>query len=186
MLDEPEATMTTPSDSSPPPQVPPHRPADDQEEVYFDGSPLLRGHVGRVLGWGLIGAGAIAAGVLLKGVLWLSVVLVVLGLLTFFIPAILARTVRYRITNYRIDYERGLLSRRIDTLELWHVEDLSFSQSLLDRITGVGNIKIISHDPTTPELQMRGLPNPRALFTSLQQRIIAVKRQRGVIKMDAG
>jgi hypothetical protein len=33
---------------------------------------------------------------------------------------------------------------------------------------------------------LKGLPNPRSLFESLKQRVIAVKRQRGVIKMDVG
>ena len=64
--------------------------------------------------------------------------------------------------------------------------DLSFSQSLLDRILGVGNIRIISHDQTTPVLLLRGLPKARPLFQTLEQRVIAVKRQRGVIKMDVG
>ena len=49
-----------------------------------------------------------------------------------------------------------------------------------------GKIKIISHDDTTPLLLLRGLPHPRQIFDSLKQRIIAVKRQRGVIKMDVG
>jgi hypothetical protein len=33
---------------------------------------------------------------------------------------------------------------------------------------------------------VRGLPKPRPIFDALKQRIIAVKRQRGVIKMDVG
>ena len=93
---------------------------------------------------------------------------------------------RYRISNYRIDYERGVLSKNIDTLELWHVEDIQFHQSLIDRLSSVGTITVISHDETTPKLELHGLPNPRPIFESLKQRIIAVKRQRGVIKMDVG
>jgi hypothetical protein len=112
--------------------------------------------------------------------------LVVIGLILMVIPSVMVRMIRYRISNYRIDFERGLLSRSIDTLELWHVEDISFHQSLLDRIFNVGDITVMSHDDTTPKLVLRGLPNPRPLFDSLKQRIIAVKRQRGVIKMDTG
>ena len=33
---------------------------------------------------------------------------------------------------------------------------------------------------------MKGLPQPRPLFDSLKQRIIAVKRQRGVMKFSGG
>jgi hypothetical protein len=51
---------------------------------------------------------------------------------------------------------------------------------------GVGSITVFSNDKTTPKLELKGLPNPRPLFESLKQRVIAVKRQRGVIKMDLG
>jgi hypothetical protein len=39
---------------------------------------------------------------------------------------------------------------------------------------------------TTPRLDLVGLPNARPLFEALKTRIIAVKRQRGVVKMDTG
>src|SRR4051795_4794243 len=101
--------------------------------------------------------------------------MVIAGLIFLCVPFILFRSTRYRISHNRIDCERGLLSRRIDTLELWHVEDITFEQSLIDRIVGVGDIKVISHDDTTPELKLHSLPNPRPLFEALKQRIIAVK-----------
>jgi hypothetical protein len=33
---------------------------------------------------------------------------------------------------------------------------------------------------------MHGLPNPRPLFETLKQRVISVKRSRGVLKVDGG
>jgi hypothetical protein len=93
---------------------------------------------------------------------------------------------RYRITNYRIDFERGWLGKTIDTLELWHVEDIRYHQTFLDRLLNVGTITVVSHDESLPRLELKGLPNPRPLFETLKQRVIAVKRQRGVIKMDTG
>src|SRR5205814_9566602 len=94
--------------------------------------------------------------------------------------------VSFRITYYSIDSEHGLLSINIDTLELWHVEDIHFHHSLVDRLVNTGDIIILSHDDTTPRLELNGVPNPRPLFENLKQRVIAVKRQRGVIKMDTG
>jgi hypothetical protein len=102
------------------------------------------------------------------------------------VPVLMAKSIRYRVSNYRIDYERGFFSRDIDTLELWHVEDLHFHQSLLDRLLGVGLIRVVSRDDTLPELTLRGIPNPRPLYETLKQRVIAVKRSRGVIKVDPG
>lgn len=179
--------------SAPPPvQEPsPHRPADDNEEVYFDGSPLLRAE------WpGMSLAILIALALLAAGIApwvwrwawpwWLSVLLWIGAAAAPAILPLWLKTIRYRISNYRIDYEHGLLSKHIDTLELWHVDDLQFDQSIVQRVLGVGTIHIFSKDETTPKLELRGLPRPRPLFEALKQRIIAVKRQRGVIKMDLG
>ena len=170
----------------------PHRPADDTEQVYYAGSPMIRGEVGSMLLWTLLGLALIAGPILyrvFKGE-WpnwiLTVVLFVVGLLLLFIPVLVVKQIRYRISNYRIDYEKGLLGKKIETLELWHVDDIEFEQSFFDRIMGVGKITVFSNDKTSPKLELKGLPNPRPLFESLKQRVIAVKRQRGVIKMDLG
>jgi hypothetical protein len=37
-----------------------------------------------------------------------------------------------------------------------------------------------------PKLPLVGIPDPRPLYETLKQRIIAVKRQRGVVKVDQG
>ena len=169
----------------------PHKPPDDVEEVYYEGSPLVRGAIGKGVLWvlmGLIVIGVMIAGIVLewKWPWWLDLIAIVIGVVFFFVPVIRTKTVRYRVTNYRIDYERGLLSKNIDTLELWHVEDLRFHQSLVDRLLGVGNVTVISHDETMPHLVLASVPNPRHLYEQLKQRVIAVKRSRGVIKMDPG
>jgi hypothetical protein len=169
----------------------PHKPADDREEVYYEGSPLLRGHLGHVFVYTFFGLLLIAV-VVYSGYKhwtypwWIKLALVVAAIILFVVPILIVKRTRYRISNYRIDFERGWLSTTIDTLELWHVEDIKFHQSLLEKILAVGTIEIFSHDDTTPNLFMRGIPHARQLFTTLEQRIIAVKRQRGVLKMDMG
>jgi len=115
---------------------------------------------------------------------WMTILAIILAVAAIALPMLVTRTTRYRITNYRIDYERGILKKKIDTMELWHVDDISFEQGLLDRIMRVGCIKVLSDDRTTPQLDLHGIPNPRPIFDSLRQRVITVKRQRGVIKMD--
>ena len=171
----------------------PHAPADDKEVIYYEGSPLLRGDLSKfvicaILAGLLIGI-PLAIRILKPDVQipwWVWLVVSVLAVVLLIIPFLLVKAIRYRVSNYRIDYERGLLGKKIDTLELWHVEDIQFNQSVFGRIFNVGTVTVISHDDTTPELQLEGLPNPRQIFESLKQRVIAVKRQRGVVKMDIG
>jgi uncharacterized membrane protein YdbT with pleckstrin-like domain len=171
----------------------PHKPADDQEVIYFEGSPLIRGELGKMILSVVVAAALIVAAIYLRWYRddltlpwWAVLLMFVLAIIALTVPYLITRMRRYRISNYRIDYERGLLSKRIDTLELWHVDDISFQQGLLDRIFNVGKVTVLSDDKTTPKLELEGLPNPRPIFDSLKQRVIAVKRQRGVIKMDMG
>lgn len=165
--------------------------AHDQETVFYEGSPKLRGE------FGLLFKCVCAAAVLLAipivahliqhyAIWWLYLIGVVAAIGVMVLPAILVRRDKYRISNYRIDHEEGLLSKRIDTIELWHVEDVDMEQSLMDRIFQVGTIHIHSSDPTSPVLALRSLPEPRKLLDAIKQRIIAVKRQRGVVKFDGG
>lgn len=168
----------------------PHAPPDADEEVYFEGSPVVRSELFKAIGFCILGIFLFALPILAhvyhwsfwNG--WVTLGCIIVGLCVIIIPILRVRSTRYRITNYRIDYEYGILARQADTLELWHVEDISLHQTLLDRILDTGTISVISTDHVMPKLQMQGLHNPRPIFDSLKQRIIAVKRQRGVIKMD--
>jgi membrane protein YdbS with pleckstrin-like domain len=175
---------------SPTPSPAPHAPPDADEEVYFEGSPVVRSELFKAIGLCILGLAIISLPILAHMYhwpffnAWVALACVIVGLLVIILPILRIRSTRYRITNYRIDYEYGLLSRQADTIELWHVDDISLYQTLLDRILNTGTISVLSTDHIIPRLQMHGLPNPRPVFDSLKQRIIAVKRQRGVIKMD--
>ena len=167
----------------------PHRPPEDNEEVYFDGHSSLKGEIARLCLHALIALLVLLLGGWLSialGGVWLLAILPVLAVALAIAgwPVLINRTRRFKITNYRIDFERGLLTRRIDTLELWHVEDIRMHQSLLNRILGVGTLTVVSDDSTTPSLVIPGLSEPRKLFDLVKQRVISVKRQRGVLKLD--
>ncbi len=170
----------------------PHAPAGDQEEIYFEGSPLIRGELARCAGWMSISLILLALPFIVRyfrGTFpswWITLSLVIASAGVSALAWLSVKTIRYRISNYRIDFERGVFSKHIDTLELWHVDDISFRQSPIDRLLGVGTILIDSNDRTTPMLRLDGLPHPRPIFDALKNRVIAVKRQRGVIKMDIG
>lgn len=168
----------------------PNTSAPDRDEVYYEGSPRLRGELGTLFLWTFFGFLAIVIPLWFYSMEWVSawwiVVGVLIGIVLWVIPSLLVRRNYYKITNYRIDYEHGILFKKMDTLELWHVEDVSLSQSPIDRIFNVGTITVISGDATNPRLELQSLQNPRKLLELLKSRIIAVKRQRGVVKLDMG
>ncbi len=63
----------------------------------------------------------------------------------------------YTLTNQRFIHRYGLLYRITDRLEVIDVDDIAFEQGLLQRIVGVGTLKITSSDRTHPELIVKGI-----------------------------
>ncbi|PRQ09627.1 PH domain-containing protein [Enhygromyxa salina] len=78
---------------------------------------------------------------------------------------------KYKISLRRVETEHGVLAKRVDSLELWRVLDVEYTQSLVDRIFNNGRIRLISTDKTNPDLVIHGLPNHRALFEQLREAV---------------
>ena len=108
----------------------------------------------------------------------LSLAVVGLGWLLFL--HLRRKSRRYRITERTIDYEAGILSKRVETLQLWRVQDLDFRQSLLERMLGVATIHIMTRDVTDPQVTLRGLPASRAIFDRLKDACELARQQRVV------
>ena len=85
------------------------------------------------------------------------------------------RSTRYKITNRRVEYERGVLTRNVDSLELWRVLDVRFHQGVIDRMLGNATVILIGTDQTDPEFKLYGLPNARKLFEELREAVQAAR-----------
>ncbi|MCP5068179.1 MAG: PH domain-containing protein [bacterium] len=80
-------------------------------------------------------------------------------------------TTRFKISRRRVEFERGVVGKDVDSLELWRVLDVMYKQSVWDRVLGNAKIILIGTDQTHPELVLHGLPNPRALFEHLREAV---------------
>lgn len=78
---------------------------------------------------------------------------------------------KYKITRKRVETETGVLSKSVDSLELWRVLDIQYNQSLLDRIFSNAKINLIGTDQSDPVLLLHGMPEHRKLFEDLREAI---------------
>jgi uncharacterized membrane protein YdbT with pleckstrin-like domain len=94
------------------------------------------------------------------------------------------RHTRYEITGERLLLTTGVLTRTTSNLELYRITDLTLSQSLFDRIVGIGNIQIISTDRTCPTLPIRGIRDHRAIADAIRDRTEQLRHRRGQREFD--
>ncbi len=164
-------------------QAPPAAPGANPlppDTVLYAGPARHTVKIGAYLGWLVVTLGLFAAGAAamrlsaLKGLpLWLASVVGLLGLGWTYLRHV---TTRYKVSTRRVEIERGVLARELRSLELWRVLDVSYRQSVLDRIFGDGRITLVSTDQSDPQLVLHGLPNARALFETLRDAIQAARR----------
>ena len=82
---------------------------------------------------------------------------------------------KYRITTKRVDIESGRVSKKIDTLELYRVQDLRFQSSW-----GKGTIVLVSTDRTSPRLLLP-IPTAQQVFPELQEAVERARKEQGVV-----
>lgn len=90
------------------------------------------------------------------------------------------RSIKFRVTNTVIETERGIISKRIDVLQLWRCRDVLYRQNLVDRVLGIAHIEVFAQDATTSHLEIVGLPASRQLFEQLRDSIEIQREHKNV------
>ncbi|PRQ02769.1 Bacterial membrane flanked domain protein [Enhygromyxa salina] len=160
-------------------------------EQLFAGIARHSARLGGYLKWAGISVvgGAVAIGINMLdlgvpgwalGLLWL---IGLPGLLWTYLTHI---STKYKVTHRRVETEHGVLAKKVESLELWRVLDVEYSQSLVDRIFKNGRIKLISTDQSNPELVLHGLPNHRQLFEELRDAVQAARQTNRPMELAPG
>lgn len=90
------------------------------------------------------------------------------------------KSIKFRVTNTVIETETGVLSKRIDVLQLWRCRDVRYRQNLVDRILGIAHVEVFAQDATTPHIEIIGMPASRQLFEQLRDSIEIQRHDKNV------
>ena len=180
MLDQAQAA---PAAAAPPAKLAPSI----ERKTIYDGNPSWKAYLGQYL---LVGFLGLACAVLLPMIdhnasietTTLEIV-VPLGAMVLigFVLGFYRRSIRFRVTSTAIEFERGVLSKRIDVLQLWRIKDVVYKQNLVDRILRIAHVEIVAQDAENPDLEIVGMPASRQLFEQLRDSIEIQRQAKNVI-----
>lgn len=88
--------------------------------------------------------------------------------------------VHYRLTTQRLLHERGILSRSTDRIEVIDMDDITTQQGFVERLLGVGTIKVLSSDKTDPEFYLVGIENVHDVYDKLDRARRTERTRRGL------
>ena len=93
--------------------------------------------------------------------------------------------IHYRITNQRVVIERGLLSKRMDQIDIYRINDYVVERPFGQRLLGTGNLVLSAMDRSSPDIRLAHLKTDvLALYEQLRKATEREKRRRGVRVLD--
>jgi membrane protein YdbS with pleckstrin-like domain len=93
----------------------------------------------------------------------ITAVLLLIQLIVFAIAFLRLRSTMYTVTNQRVMIETGLIAKALSEIDLRYVDDTAFTQGVVARILGIGNVTLVSSDKTTPVFILRSIRDPRSV-----------------------
>lgn len=89
-------------------------------------------------------------------------------------------SVQYTLTNERVRVRHGMMSKDREDVELVRVQDVDFSQTVRERLLNVGDIRISSHDPSSPTLILNDVANPEDVHELVRRAVLEARKRHGL------
>ncbi|MEZ4859900.1 MAG: PH domain-containing protein [Caldilineaceae bacterium] len=86
----------------------------------------------------------------------------------------------YELTSQRVRVIKGLLGNQIEEVELVRVRDTKVKQHVGERMLDIGDVTILSNDPSTPELVLNNVKDPIEVREKIRNAVIKEKDRRGL------
>jgi len=108
------------------------------------------------------------------------------GIALFFllVKIIRLKAVCYEITADRIEWRRGVLSRKYDNLDMFRVADLKLHRNLFDCTLGIGSVTLVTSDKTDPEFVFEKMRRPRKLYDVIKKASLEAAKQGSVLHLE--
>lgn len=157
---------------------------DDREDELWQGGFSGKAMVGPWCAGALVSAGLLIFGIWRVGTWtgwgYLFLMLLVVWVVPLLLLAYRKLNVGYRLTTQRLFHERGILRRVTDRIEVIDMDDITYSQGMLERMLGVGSIQVVSSDKTHPEFWIRGIDDVKRVATLMDDARRKERMRRGL------
>ena len=129
----------------------------NEETTIMEFGPSAKGFIGKII-----------LGIILSPV--------IIGLFMLLGVYVTVKSTRYKLTNQRFFVQTGLISKRVEELELFRIKDVSMKQGIIQRLMGVGNVTVLSTDDSTPVVHVLGVSKPEKIKEEIRSQYRASRR----------
>jgi len=95
------------------------------------------------------------------------------------------RNTVYTLTDQRLKFTRGVLTKTTEDLELYRVRDTKFEQGLFERLVGLGRIQLFTTDETSPSIVLPFIGDAEGVREKIRGLVEARRDAKRVRYLDA-
>ena len=95
------------------------------------------------------------------------------------------RNTLYTLSDQRLKFTRGVLTKTTEDLELYRVRDTKFEQGLFERMLGLGHIELFTTDETSPSVVLPYITDAEAVREKIRGLVEARRDAKRVRYLDA-
>jgi uncharacterized membrane protein YdbT with pleckstrin-like domain len=156
---------------------------DETERELWSGSYSGKDMIGAWLGAAVLTALLAAGGFIFANVFGLAIALGVSALVWLSLLGYLAYLklgTSYRLTSQRFIHQTGILMRTTNRIEVIDMDDVTYTQGIIERLVGTGTITILSSDKSHPRLVMPGIDRVQQVSELIDVTRRQERRKRGL------
>jgi len=129
----------------------------------------------------LVTVAAVVLAVLVP-IAWIAVAIAVPLLWLGLLVTLLYRRMNadYTLTTQRLLHKSGILMQRTNRIEAIDIDDVTFEQGIIERMFGVGTIRLLSSDESDPKLSLPGIDNVQQVANLIDNARREERRKRGL------
>jgi uncharacterized membrane protein YdbT with pleckstrin-like domain len=168
--------------------APPQAPVVTAEEKLWHASPSWLLLLGKIIWLAIVAIGLPALLAYANGrwitdlqavrILWYAIAVVILWRVIIMLFAwARIRSTMYTVTNQRVIIETGIAEKKVEDIDLRYIDETNFSQRILERMLGIGNVMIVSSDKVAPRYVLHGIPAPRELRELIRAKAYEVSQR---------
>ena len=91
---------------------------------------------------------------------------------------------KFQLSNQRLKWSRGVLSRVTDEIELYRIKDTQLVEPFFLRLVGCGNIILATSDRSTHEMILPAINKAGDVREKIRSLVEIARRERGVREVD--
>ncbi len=102
----------------------------------------------------------------------LTIIIFGLGIVIIIITELVRKGNKFYITDKRVIHEFTFLSRKISSALYEKIQDLHFTQNMIERVVGIGTVHINTAGTTFIEIKFKGVQNPVSVKRMIEEKML--------------